>query len=329
MSNNVPEPPGRGRVNTRTSEGGRGRVPDPEGSPSVAVENSASSSSSELPDATEQLQDLSLGEDDNLVSGSPPPLVLLEDSCKFKDPEGNIIEVEMCGERCWDGLYVFTPDVATKLLGQSPNRTRDTLTHPNSQFIPEMHFRTLPRTEGKPMVYLTWLGLIAILFRSLQMGSEEEKADVISDMFGLPAVRNVMRRFSPANVTAVYLLTIGTIGNLRHTMNITNSNLADDVVIVKLDQHHSFFGGICGAAPQFERCVLIDDKDQVLACETYLGDFLPIRGGLSVTFDANAMLVLKKPGRVPRLATDHKEIVAISQSDLKLVTDQLDNMQQQ
>ncbi|KAJ3181242.1 hypothetical protein HDU87_001371 [Geranomyces variabilis] len=204
--------------------------------------------------------------------------------------------------RTFDGIRILAADVSSKLMEADPAYVNKLLYHPTSAFEPGADFCTARIKEGGvERLYLTWLGFVRVLNRSqfpfarmhcmqaaktlfvTQLGSADEKEDLILEKFGLKAVQNLLLRISPSKLSAVYLFTIGTLGKLRQSMGIDNDELPDDMLVSKygrtsdlsrrLGEHWRAYKSLSGSEPTFQKCVLIDESE-TSDCETYLADYL-------------------------------------------------------
>ncbi|KAJ3168172.1 hypothetical protein HDU88_001610 [Geranomyces variabilis] len=146
-----------------------------------------------------------------------PALVILDDPQKFRDSAGNILEIEMRGERTVDELLFYAQDVATRCCSKTPN--------------------------------------VRILF-TVHHGSAREQKQLATKLLGLE--------------------NLGTVGPLRHSLGITNPNLSDDVIVVKvgftedgrerLRVHNLDFAPIAGAQVLFHKAIILDEA-QLSNCE--------------------------------------------------------------
>ncbi|KAJ3173992.1 hypothetical protein HDU87_007206 [Geranomyces variabilis] len=96
-----------------------------------------------------------------------PPLVILDDAQKFRDAAGNIVEIEMRGERTVDGVFFYARDVATKMLQQVPDRLAKNRsdTNRNGNDEEEDQYKCFRRNERRA-VFLSYLGLVRAFFAS-------------------------------------------------------------------------------------------------------------------------------------------------------------------
>jgi len=88
-----------------------------------------------------------------------PNIIDLDDNEKFKDEKGNPLEIETRGERSIDGIYFLVSDVE-KAFGM--DRINDTLTHKNSDYTKNEHFKYFICNNRKRL-FLTLTGLQKVI----------------------------------------------------------------------------------------------------------------------------------------------------------------------
>ena len=196
--------------------------------------------------------------DDNNIQLAPE-IIQLTDQEKFKDENNNILEIETRGERKVDNIYFKVKDV---MIGFKMDRLDDIITNKQKHgYNEEIHYKYFnckkhtkegnKTTKIKKELYLTYDGILRVLFAShspnvkpfikwateslftLQMGTINQKEELISSVLGINAkvikeVFNVDRNTLPC----VYLFTLGTVKELRISMNI-DSKYLDDAIVSK------------------------------------------------------------------------------------------------
>ena len=175
-------------------------------------------------------------------------LVELEDHEKFKDEHGTILDIETCGEKTRTGIYFKVQDVMK--VFDIP-RLDDTMRLTNSTyergsdydvfFIRPNHINYVVPTIKKGL-YLTYHGMLRVLFVTrnkkvdhfqswaedklftIQMGSKKEKIKLGTKLLDLDMKTYKAVFESHADkLPAIYLLTLGTVGELRDTFGIDPS----------------------------------------------------------------------------------------------------------
>jgi hypothetical protein len=211
-----------------------------------------------------------------------PPLLQLKDEEKFKDENGNIVEIETRGIKTFDGIFFSGKDVEKMLNLTDVSRL---ILNENSSYEKDIHYkkfirkRLLPEEEianeiGNPTkMYLTYFGLVKMLITTknkiaenfqkwalktlftIQMGDEIEKEELGTNILNinLETYRNVFKSHS-SKMPCVYLLEIGKVKELKDTFNIneddeilkSNSTIYKfgftDDIDRRLNEHFSDYG---------------------------------------------------------------------------------------
>jgi hypothetical protein len=165
-----------------------------------------------------------------------PELLELNDEEKFRDRDGNIIEIEVRGERHFEKCYFKVKDIANSFKMSSlerviiNNRTLD-------GYMEEEHYKYFniqkdvshEKTAIKKKMFLTYEGMIRLLYISrspnaayfrkwaseklftIQIGSEDDKLELVKSMFGGASVRAIKETFKVCSdkTPCVYLYVIG------------------------------------------------------------------------------------------------------------------------
>jgi hypothetical protein len=184
-----------------------------------------------------------------------PGLLLLEDSEKFRDSDGNIIEIETRGEKNKDKIFFKVKDVSVgfnlpnlciTLLNNDNNYER------NTDYI--TFNRTLINNEQtikKPSLYLTYNGLLRVLYVSrnkntnhfrkwaeeklftIQFGNKDKKEELASELLNVNVrcIRDVFKS-SVNSFPCVYLLELGKVSNLRESLGISDE-IDDKMTVYK------------------------------------------------------------------------------------------------
>ncbi|KAJ3154589.1 hypothetical protein HDU89_007827 [Geranomyces variabilis] len=107
-------------------------------------------------------------------------------------------------------------------------------------------------------------------------GSAREQKQLATKLLGLENVRSFLKNLYPSKLCVVYLIKLGTVGPLRHSLGITNPNLSDDVIVIKvgftedgrerLRVHNLDFAPIAGAQVLFHKAIILDEA-QLSNCE--------------------------------------------------------------
>lgn len=199
------------------------------------------------------LDELKENKDSNETIINAPNLLLLKDSDKFKDINGNIIEIETRGEKQKDKIFFKVKDVSVAF--SLPN-LNSVLLHTDKGYERNTDYITFNRTLTiderdikKPTLYLTYKGLLRVLFVSrnknvekfqdwaeeklftIQFGNKDKKEELASELLNVNVrcIRDVFKS-SVNSFPCVYLLELGKVSNLRESLGISNET--DDKMTV-------------------------------------------------------------------------------------------------
>jgi hypothetical protein len=184
-----------------------------------------------------------------------PCIISLEDDEKFKDCDGNPVDIETRGDRTPKGIYFSAKDVST--IFEMPEIIK-TLNHKNSAYGKNIHYNicmvhgdSIPYAVQKKEVFITYKGMLKILFSSrsgnaekftdwatetlftAQMGTEEKKEELGAKLIG-QSVKNVRAVFRTCSkkVPCIYRFSLGLAKDLRESLNLPE-NIKDNFTIIK------------------------------------------------------------------------------------------------
>jgi hypothetical protein len=197
-----------------------------------------------------------------------PDIIELDDDEKFRDDEGNIIEIETRGERTYDGIYFRVKDVSS---GFGIENLRTTLMHIDKGYmrnvdykvfacseVPNGHRTTTSTASAKMFLFLTYQGLLRVLFVTrnsktekfqkwaietlftVHMGDAASKNKLASKITGVPY--ESIQQFFSASATplpCIYLIHLNDVKTLRSHMNIPPT-YTDDMIVFKYGQTKDF-----------------------------------------------------------------------------------------
>jgi hypothetical protein len=204
-------------------------------------------------------EDVSKNENENKNINEPiinaPGLLILEDNKKFRDNEGNMFEIEIRGEKQKDKIFFKVKDVSVAF--NLPN-LNSVLLHTDKGYERNTDYITFNRTltiDGrdikKPTIYLTYKGLLRVLFVSrnknvekfqdwaeeklftIQFGNKDEKEELASELLNvnIRCIRDVFKS-SVNTFPCVYLLELGKVSNLRESLGISDE-IDDKMTVYK------------------------------------------------------------------------------------------------
>ena len=186
-----------------------------------------------------------------------PPLLHLKDEEKFKDCDGNIIEIETLGVRHEDKIYFKVKDVS---VGFGMPNLYTTILHKEHGYERNIDYKTFFKrvklsnqhsSTIKKCLYLTYEGLLRVLFVSrnknatlfrkwatnklftIQMGSKEEKIKLGTDVLNI-SIKTYKAVFDTyaSKFPCIYLLSLGKVKDLRETFGI-DASVPDDSIVYK------------------------------------------------------------------------------------------------
>jgi hypothetical protein len=265
-----------------------------------------------------------------------PPLLLLEDDEKFKDEKGNVVEIEVRGERDWRKIWFKASDVG-KMLEYKDDEIRRILKNKTGSFKQDEDYKmfiqegvilndVLPnKADNQKTIYLSYHGLVRLLmirrhpianhFQNWalntlfihQFGTLQQKEELGADLLGidLHTLRSVFKIFVD-KIPCLYLFYLGNAGDLREKIP---NGLEDHCKLYKYGftedlerrtrEHRKSYGG----SIQLIHFVYIDPK--------YLS-----KAETSFKEKVQAFTDLKTNGMTPNLKSDISRKEIISYDDL-------------
>jgi len=194
-------------------------------------------------------------EEEELIA--PEILDLEEEEC-FKDSEGNILQIEVRGERDRKKIFFKMADISKEF--NAPN-LRIVLLN-KEKFQKNIHYKNftcnLGVTKGytktaskKSFIFLTYKGLLRFLFVSrnpcaeafqdwaeeklftMQMGKQEQKEELAAEVLNVNIrdLRAIFRKHAN-NLPCIYLIKLGKVSDIRRTFKIPDS-YSDDCILYK------------------------------------------------------------------------------------------------
>lgn len=220
-----------------------------------------------------------------------PQIIDLEDHEKFTDNDGNIIEIEVRGERDYDNCYFKVSDI---MKGFNSKNLNTTITNDGGYkknihykcFLLDRHILNGNGTIKK--LFLTYTGLLKVLFASrkgnaekfvnwasktlfiAQMGTTDQRNELVSNLLGV-SVKSVKEVFNKTanSIPCIYLFSIGKVKNLKKSLQIDKKYKDDDFVYKwgmtdslarRTDEHRRSFGKIKGTELELVQFGLIDPQ---------------------------------------------------------------------
>ena len=188
-----------------------------------------------------------------------PPLLHLDDSEKFHDADGNVIEIETRGERDRKKIYFKVKDVSIGfgMPSLSKNILRHRYVDVENGYEYGLHYKAFKRVPSgesnkqEMTLYLTYKGLLRVLFVSrnknvdkfqdwaeeklftIQMGTRDQKVKLGAEVLNT-SPRTLKAIFDKHATTfpCIYLMSLGKVRDLRETFGIP-SDKSDDSTVYK------------------------------------------------------------------------------------------------
>lgn len=217
-------------------------------SPEISTNNSIIFDEEECDEETETEEEIVIGNPSKVEQKvvMAPNILHLDDSEKFTDIDGSILEIETRGLKEQDGIYFKVNDVAIAfglenlhivLIGKNANYIYN---EDYKYFFISTNTNIVCNAAIKRELYLTYDGIVRVLFLSknknvkgfqkwafktlftCQMGSNEKRIELVAEVMNTDA-ENVSSMFNKFLTTqpCIYLLSLGLVKNLRDTFNIS------------------------------------------------------------------------------------------------------------
>ena len=287
---------------------------------------------------TNENDDININECENA-----PLEIYLDDEEKFKDTNGNIIEIETRGEKQEDKIFFKVKDV---MEGFNMNNLHSHIIDKNSgynkntdykYFFNRVILRDTEKETIKKSLYLTYEGMLRVLFVSrnenatkfrkwatnkiftIQMGSKHEKQKLGTQLLkvDLKTFKAVFDSYA-STFPCIYLLSLGKVKDLRDTFNISND--INDISTVykygftedlerRLREHTSEYGKMKNVDISLSLFHMVDNKYMSKAENDVKHLFNVFDKSLNV--DSNDETLNKK----------RKEIVVLNDKEYKQITE--------
>ena len=188
-----------------------------------------------------------------------PEILHLEDSEKFRDEDGNVIDIEVRGERHYDKIWFKARDIESMLGLDDISKIFNT----TSSYECNLHYTTFHLSECPPnmgafdqkktgnptCLFLSYWGLVKMLFGRkhpiaikfqrwaieklfcIQMGTKDQKEDLAADVLGVtPKALKAVLNTNVGTMPVVYLFQLGCVKDLRNTLDIPEAFKDTDMV---------------------------------------------------------------------------------------------------
>lgn len=264
-----------------------------------------------------------------------PPLLHIEDECKFKDEDGNIIDIEVRGERTPSTIYFLASDVAT---GFDIPYLQDIIKAKDSSYIHEEDYvyfvSSNVNNRMQKVMYLTYEGIlrVVLLTRSkkmrhfshwivnvvftAQMGTTDKKEELAANILGVN-VKSMRESLSTCStsVPCVYLFSLGVCNAVRASMSLSDT-IPGEYIIVKYGftndlhrrsgEHAAKYGKLAGVQLQLLHYTYIDPvflSDAENDISRFFKDL-----EVPVVYETNKELVAVNPMHLNQVARQYKSL---------------------
>jgi predicted GIY-YIG superfamily endonuclease len=191
-------------------------------------------------------------EDEKEEIKEAPSLLKLTKEEQFKDENGECLKIEVRGIRDPNKCFFKVADVAKAFEIPQINKLLYGKNYINGKdyaiFIEGIEYQK--NISNKKFMYLTYSGLLHVLYSchsgivdhfrkwateqlfTIQMGTKEHKQKLVSKILGVSPEIVLAFLSTSIQIPCIYLFTLGTVGELRASMNISD-DYDDDALIVK------------------------------------------------------------------------------------------------
>lgn len=290
-----------------------------------------------IPELQEKNEDIVIVDENGIPEA--PPIINLTNDEKFKDTEGNVVEIETRGVRIHNGIYFRVKDVE---IGFDLKKLYSTMIHKESSYVKEIDYCFFNcniavnpgKNKIKKEVFLTYCGMLKVLFVSrsgkasgfikwatetlftVQMGTKDQKQVLGSKLLGI-LTEDVKTVFdtSLSTIPCIYFIILGTVKELRQIMNI-GVKYSDDMIVAKfgrandmperIGQHENDYGKIQGVVLRLKYFGYVDPQHAVKA-EAEIRDFF-MEMESKLEYDGRKELVVIKPSMLKQVKNVYKNV---------------------
>ena len=241
-----------------------------------------------IPEEFETIDEMNI--EDEIVLA--PSLLFLHENEKFKDPGGNIVDIETRGEKNRHKILFKVKDVSEGF--KIPN-LNNSLLHKNTSYLKNVDYKfyyikneIVKCDTIKKEAFLTYHGLLHVLFSTrnknvkhfqdwaedklftIQMGNKEEKLELGAEILKISpkTIKSVFSKYAK-ELPCIYLLKLGAVLQLRETFKI-DSSVSDEKCVYKygftkdfrrrIGEHESAYGKLPGVKIELTSFQMIDPQ---------------------------------------------------------------------
>ena len=270
-----------------------------------------------------------------------PPILVLKKKEKFKDQNGNVIEIEVRGDRI-DSEYFFKVEDVSIKFGLKSLYT--TIIDKNTGYEENIHYKyficeTINNTKNqviKKNLFLTYGGLLRVMFVSrspsaealtlwatetlftVQLGDKSNKQKLAAKLLGVDTntIKNVFNK-SVSTMPCIYLFELGTLNNdtIRKSFQVDEDDYTDKTYTIgkfgltddlpkRSSEHEATYGIMNGVNIKLIMFQYIDPL--FLSKAETLFKHLVKKIGISFQYK------------------NHKELIAYNKADFKFIQEQFE-----
>ena len=212
-----------------------------------------------------------------------PDDIILDGDQAFTGPDGEALDVRMVGTRTTTGIYFRMRDVANAF--KMKNLCNVVMHSGKDGYKKNIHYRTFIGLNNKCVTYLTYSGLLKILFTTRTLDAQPYAEAIINQLgrfhFGMNNCKLTIAEsllglnseivkpgYGAKNTSCIYLIEIGSVKNLRSSMNIENCH-SDSSSVYKWGKtsnlrnrtksHTKIYSKFRGASLKIIHYILIDE----------------------------------------------------------------------
>lgn len=172
-------------------------------------------------------------------------IIKLEETEKFHDDKGNVVEILVCGEREYDKCYFLVTDIAR---GFDMPRLHNSIIDERGSYLSGRHYKYFCFNKTEKL-FLTYEGMIKLLYSSrsksvnkfvdwatktlftAQLGTTEQRQQLSANILGVSAnvIKEVFSKTSTA-MPCIYLISLGQVKILRKLLNLDKTHKDNDYV---------------------------------------------------------------------------------------------------
>ena len=276
---------------------------------------------------------------DSITMKPLPPIIKLTPEESLKSDDGTVLPIEVRGERTDENtVYFKAKDVEWSF--QMPWLCNDL----RKNFLINSDYNVFSSQENPPhgeeiseeknrvdydQIYLTYEGMMRVLYAShsenakrfrswathtlfvAQMGSREQRTELASGILGVTVseVSRFLETTSCTKIPCVYLISLGTVGSLRTSMNIPNS-FSDDELVMKygrtdnltrrLKEHNIKYGKLNGCTMSLIHHAYIDEEEMVEA-EGKLRSYFDLKIDGDFQYEKSREIIIASEKELPNI----------------------------